>query len=587
MCQSNAVRASARPSDYRVGEIWTLDHITPEMKSMEDVSPARILIEAVRLTTNAEILHLCQLLAAHPNKLPIELVLRIILSYLPEATEPRTYTKLIKDLWENTVDVLDDPSAIISPTLEDLSEEDARGRVRALYLQPLRDPRNNYSESSDDTLSLFLLHRAHNIDSETGSLPLVAELLKPFLDHSSTVRTWAVSTLLPLLRLDYEYYPQRAPAYSLEKFEQLDGSATVDALLSEAAPTEYDSGSAELDKDLRGLVGPWMYGDSSRKRRRLNDQKRRQISTTASIEQPAREGDAQFRANGGWYHVNRWLLDLASRDFLRVAAGIEGWNGPDDIDYGDWNPGGPSEEAEDDLQYTRANYAQAGLAAIYATHGDSTDIIETCQRVLLRVAHLADLPVPPDLKPADNSTSTDTPPIEYIHSLTQDLLLHDSLLARENILTTPSERSIIFCRLLLVSCMTLNKLGFEISCKHAAELSMTKVETEQVATLRKVMHYLQQTKIKDQQAWESIRYQILWLRDWNLQRSIKNPLTPQEVQGIFCRIGRLETEVEILKGSLDVGCKSNSTWDQQPSPSTSITNISTCTNQVFQAMRLQ
>ena len=528
-----------------------------EMEPLGDVSPACILIEAVRLTTSDKIPQLRQLLAAYPKKLPVDLLLRIILSYLPEATEPRTYINFLKDLWGNTLDTLDDSSAILPPTFEDLSENNAREKVRAIYLQPLKDPQNKYSEASDDTLSLFLLHRAHNIDSETGSLPLVAELLKPFLDHSNTVRTWAVSILLPLLRLDYEYYPQKAPAYSLEKFEELNASAAVNALLSEAAQKEYGSGSPGLDMDLRGLVGPWMYGDSSRKRRRLDNQQRRRSSTIASIEHAISEGEEQPGV-GGWSHVNTWLLDLALRDFPRVANCILGWNGPDDMDYGDWNPSDPSEEAQEGLQYARTNYTQTGLATIYATHGDSTEITEASHRVLLRVARLVDLPVPPELKPTDDSTPTNTPSIGYVHTLSQDLLLHDSLLAKKNTLTTPSRSSLMFCYFLLLSCMTLNKLGFALSCRHAAELSISNVDVEQIARLRKIMHNLQRTKIRDQKAWESVRYQILWLRDWNFRSESGDQRSSQEAQGIFCRVGHLETEVEIFKSSLDAGCKSSS-----------------------------
>ena len=223
----------------------------------------QIILAAVRHASNADIPALRQLLD-WPDALKLDLTLRILLTFIPEGTEPRIYVDLLRELVDDQSNPRDH---IITPGLpeppeQDISEDAARVRVRRLRLTPLLNPKAQYDQETD-SFTLFLLHLAHKIDSETGSLDLVCQLLEPFINHSEVLRTWIISNLLPLLRLDYEYYPLSGTSHSLEDFERLDGSIAIQTLLSKAARRNDGRDTRDIGRDLRGLVGPWMYGENT------------------------------------------------------------------------------------------------------------------------------------------------------------------------------------------------------------------------------------------------------------------------------------------------------------------------------------
>lgn len=514
---------------------------------------AQVVLEAVRLASNADTSKLSQLTAQQSQTLKLELILRIILTFLPESTDPTHYTDLLHDLSAGISSDNTD-AALQIPTLseQDLSEDDAVNRVQKLHLLPLADPKSSFNESTD-LFTIFLIHRAHRIDSETGSLPLVAQLLGPFVDHSEYLRTWMVSTLCPLLRLDYEYYPHRAPAYSLEDFERLDGSPAIYSLLSEAAQNRGGDEQPEIGRDLRGLVGPWMHGEDGRKRRRLNNWQRRRSSVAASLygaSNGSSESDTADQASSGWAYLNEWLLDLATRDFPRAVDAIAQWDGPGDIDYSDWGEGIPPKEVEA-VQSSIRRYAQAGLATVYATSSSITETFEGSRNVLVRIAQLVDLPCPPPLEIRDPAMNANISR-DYGGTLSPAHLLHNSLLGAHNPLTRPCQSSLSLAYLLLASAYLLVGFGHSKTCKNVAELSIAGSESDQTAELRKVLYKLQ-ARTRDEKTWDEIRLQILWLRDWSWKPNCQNS---ESLRGVFCKIRIGDLETEILKALLSASCES-------------------------------
>jgi len=516
---------------------------------------AQVILEAVRLATDADVPRLNQLTTQQPQTLKLELILRIILTFLPESTDPALYVNLLRHLSANpSIGHKDAALQTLNISEQGSSEDDAAHRVQKLHLLPLADPRS-FLDRSTDTFTTFLLHRAHRIDSETGSLPLVAQLLGPFVDHSEYLRTWMVSTLCPLLRLDYEYYPHRAPAYSLDDFERLDGSPAIHSLLSEAARIRTGNEQSEIGRDLRGLVGPWMYGENGRKRRKLDNRQRRSSSALAPLYGPMSEpseSDTMDHTTGGWAHVNEWLLKLAVRDFPRAVKAIVQWDGPGDVDYGDWGDGF-QQEPERLPQSWRERYMQAGLATLYATSSSTVETLEGSRNILVRVAQLMDLPSPPPLQDADTIMNTNISQ-GYCGNLSQAHLLYDSLLGAQNPLTSPSRSSISLAYLLLASAYTLETFGHPKTCKIVAELSVSGTESDQIAELRKALFKVH-AKTRDEKAWDAIRHQVLWLRDWNWQPNAKDSKDSEDPRGAFCKIRRVDMEIEILKGFLSASCE--------------------------------
>ena len=514
---------------------------------------AQIVVEAVRLASDADVSKLSHLIAQQSQTLKPELILRIILTFLPESTDPAVYVDLLRDLSASPppgyIDTALQPPAI---SAEDLSGDDTVHRIKKLHLLPLADPKS-FLDRSTDRFTVFLLHRARRIDDETGSLPLVAELLGPFVDHSECLRTWMVSTLCPLLRLDYEYYPHRAPAYFLEAFERLDGRAAINSLLSEAAQNRIGNEQPEMGRDLRGLVGPWIYGENERKRRKLNNRQRRSSSIAAPLYRVSSEPsefDTPDITTSGWAHVNEWLLELATKDAPRAVDAIMQWNGPGDVDYGTWGDRFQQNEGEA-LQSSIRQYAQACVATVYAASSSTLETLEGSRNVLVRVAQLMDLPIPPPLEIQDTAVNAGIPH-DYCGTLSQAHLSHNSLLGAQNPLTRPTQSSLSLAYLLLASAYTLERFGHSKTCKSVAELSITGTRSDQTAELRKVLYKLQ-AKTRDERAWKAIRLQILWLRDWSWQ---PNSQDSEDPRGVFCKTRIVDLETEILKALLSASCKS-------------------------------
>ncbi|CAF9937364.1 MAG: hypothetical protein ALECFALPRED_007186 [Alectoria fallacina] len=506
-----------------------------------------IILAAVRHASNADIPALRQLLE-WPNTLKLELTLRILLTFLPEGTEPGLYVEFLCELF----DAQSKPEGGITPSFpelpeQDISENEARVRVRRLRLTPLLNPKARYDQDTD-SLTLFLLHQAHKIDAETGSLDLVCRLLEPFFDHSEALRIWMVSNLLPLLRLDYEYYPQSGTSHSLEDFEGLEGSLAIQSLLSKAAQRNDQRDTREVGRDLRGLVGPWMYGETTRKRRKLSHRRRRQSLITAihatEDEVPAEEQ----QLSSDWSHVNEWLLDLGLRDFPRVVDAMTQWDGPRDVDYGDWGAGNQPVD-EEELQVQTRRYSQAGLAAVYATNDSSLEAIVGSHRILQQTAKLAGLDEPPDLKRSDAPIISGISR-EYFDSLSQAHLLHNTLLRSQNPLTSPTVSAVSLFNLVLASCYKLLNLGNIKNSRSVAELVLFGIEADQMAELRKTLYTLKAEKM-DEKLWASIRRQMLWLRNWEHQSHGQ-----EDPRGIFSKVAKVDLEVELLRAMLEGGCYS-------------------------------
>ena len=511
------------------------------MEALRASEAAQIILEAVKLTTDAEIALLHQLTNRNAGILTLDLTLRILLTFLPESTDPDLYTDFLHDiLTSSSRDALSETVSYVSA----ISDSNTHYRVRKLHLLPLADPRQVY-ENITDSFTLFLLHRAHKIEAETGSLLLIQRLVDPFINHSEHLRTWAISTLLPLLRLYYDYYPHDGPFYSLENFEALVENSAIDSLLSEGARNSKEEVKSQVARDLRGLIGPWMYGANKRKRRIL-DTNRKPSSSIAQL-----QGEYVHEVNG-WTHVNDWLVDLALRDFSMAVEVLIQWNGPGDVDYGQWG-GDIQQVAESKLQILTEQYAQTGLGAMYSTGGFSMETLKASHRVLQRVANLMDLQEPPGLILPHPLGTLELPP-EYLSATSQSHLLHNSLLRPRNPFTTPTGLSVRLSYLLLESSFILEDLGYPSSCKTLAELSLFATGIEQRVELCRLLN-CPKAKSRDQAQWNTAHKQIRWLQDWNYECDYPGQST-HPPSGVFGKVKRIELEDEVLRALLNSGCMS-------------------------------
>ncbi|KAI9809519.1 MAG: hypothetical protein M1827_006825 [Pycnora praestabilis] len=521
---------------------------------------ARVILLAVQLASDSQVSALQYLSVIHPTTLHPELVLRILLSYLPESTEPSLYTPFVQtittgaDEHPNTVGL--DTSAV-----DAIQDNEARKRVRKLRLQPLAQPSELFGPINDP-VTLFIFHRAHRIDAQTGLLNMLPELLAPFIDHSEFVRTWLISTILPLLRLSYEYYPQDEREFSLETFESLNDEAGVNTLLSRASDkTNRDASEPEaIGRDIRGLVGAWMYGDSRSKRRKTNTDLRRDsrsILQSADTDVDDQSGiDTFMEGSNGWHYVFDWLVSKATSDFALVVRAIEQWDGPSDVDLGGYerDHGHVDEPSQHDLDIT---YGRAAMAAIYSATEGSLETLEGAHRILVRVAHIMDLDPPIDLPSNAAPLPFIKRPSKIFDDLTSIFLLSNTLLRPHNPLTSPNEEALPLLNAMVLNALVLAKMSHPLSVKRVAELSLFGAEEDQRRELQRLVQSIPKDARKNDKDWTRIREQLLWLRDGGLDGDLTERTSekdPDLYVGIFGKLGRHFLETEILKALLEAKC---------------------------------
>jgi hypothetical protein len=376
------------------------------------------------------------------------------------------------------------------------------------------------------------------IDSETALQPLVLELVLPFYEHSIILRTWLISSLLPLLRLNYEYYAHRDETISLEILESMDDQTAVNILLS---LMRSEGSSMDLVNNLRGLIGPWFYGGSRSKRRRLNEAAAQ--NSVSFIEGSSKTQSAEL---AGWEHVNEWLLSRSLVDRESVVGAFTQWDGPTDVDLGGYEEPG-TQVSKEKAKALQTRYCQSGLSVVYAHADSSMAVLEGSFKVLERVAKLLDLEESSYL-----SSDSVLPSIHYdtdaISSTSRASLLQNALLRPTNPLTQPSPPSISFLSALLLSLRILTELGHLVPCRVAANMCVHSTEDMQIAELKSVINSTVKQP-RSYQEWQSVRERLLWLRDWQAEQS-EGWDEPSPYHGLFWRIPRDAVETEILKALL-------------------------------------
>ena len=511
-----------------------------------DLSPAKAVLLAVQLAHKAELSTLRTLIYEHQKTLQLDIVLRIILSHLPESLDSSEYVPFLRDLIDGVI-VADPNSPVDRSLLDGLSEKEASKKVRKLHLLPLAWP-NAPEDVPEEPLTLFLIHRSLRIDDNTGLITHVPALVTPFIQRSRYLRTWFISTILPLLRLNYEYHPRDGATISVPAFERLDDEAGIRLLLSRTGkPDSGSSSDATVGRDLRGLVGPWMYGNTRSKRRKLRNTSDldAQEVTLSGVE------TVSYEKFASWEEIFKWITALATTSWQTAVCVLEQWDGPGDIDLGPYEDGSVWLD-KGDQQYLRQRYAQAALATAYLIPGPSLDALAGVQRILLRILTLLDLDRIPTLEVAAGLLS----PISIVDkrslvSPKNAMLLRDSLLDEQNLLTTPNRESIEFLHALLISAYLFAKERAPLTILRAGQMALRQDETQQKMELSRFMANgpTSSPSKADDRYWTRIRNEILWMRSWGAEepRAVTNSVP---AKGILGQVAKEYVEFEIIKGLL-------------------------------------
>ncbi|OCK78546.1 secretory pathway Sec39 [Lepidopterella palustris CBS 459.81] len=525
------------------------------MAEAQQLSIPHCVLLAVHYATESNINALRTLTPSRQDAFEPDLTLRILLTYLPESIEPSSYTTYIH---ETVTRIYLEKRETVSPldisSVKDLSDKQARKRLHKLHLIPLAHP-SCPPDIFQDSLTLFLIHRAHRIDAETGLLDIVPQLVVPFLDQSEYLRTWFISTVLPLLRLGYEYYPEIS-APSLETFVQLTGTKAVETLLSNVQQSNRD-GSSDTNipaRDMRGLVGPWMYGHNERKRRKLNKTQRGSATsgvqehiTVASLDGASASSEVELEIDEDWECLFAWFVKMAANNFPLVTTAIEEWDGPSDVDLGGYEVGHPYRDEE--LQRRlELRYAQSAFASAYAVEANSPETIERAHALLVRLAALMDFEPPPGLATSVEllpKVDTSSPVLQEISTT---VLQPDILLRPDNPLTKPDLHTFRLLQMFVYSAYLLAGVRHRVSIINVARLRFYSDDNEQFTLLQRILHTLTTGPKKDEEHWMLMRKRLLWLWNWGMDAEDERAFLGA---GVFGKIERGVFEREILRAFVD------------------------------------
>ncbi|KAI1391295.1 secretory pathway Sec39 [Hypoxylon trugodes] len=498
---------------------------------MSTPSASRIVLLAAHFAARSNIDGLAALAAHYTKVLRQDLLLRILLTCLPETLPPSQYVSLIQRVVSGSLETDIDPREVDWSSVHDITDDEAAKKVRKLRLLPLAWD-DTPKPKLQDTVTLFLIRRAHRVDEEAGLLTQLPDLIVPFLDHAPSIRTWMVSVLLPLLRRNHEYYPHHPIAQTLSSFDRMNDRAAVDLLLSQTGIRQEDL--PHVGRDLRGLIGPWLYNDARWVRGDENGQ---------SLD----AGQFLTTTCPGWERVLEWITTQASKSWRVAVKAIGQWDGPGDVDLGGYSSIWLQDHEQ---EYLEQRYARAALASAYLVPEASIEALTGINSIITKIMALLDQDPCPTLQVASSLLPPFTDPNgEDILCAKNATYMRNNLLAESNILTAPNETSTQLLHTLTLSAFILAKAGVPCTIRRAGELAFLQDEREQKVEVTKFIHSLGGNGPKsDDKYWIRARNELLWLRDWGAEEASDSP--DVRIQGVFGQLEKEFLEVECLKAFL-------------------------------------
>ncbi|KAM0558145.1 hypothetical protein ACHAPJ_004829 [Fusarium lateritium] len=509
------------------------------------LGPAKLVLLAVHFATIADIDSLTYTITQHTAVFRSELALRTLLTYLPETLSPSTYVPLVQAIVTNESSEIGSDYQLDTSLVDNISDEQASKKVKKLHLLPLKADHVPLTHDADP-LTSFLLLRAYRMDEEAGMLPQVPELLSSFLQHLPELRTWMTSTVLPLVRRNHEYYPQRPTRFSLLEFQNLPDRVAVDYLLAETGVVEDELGLA--GRDLSGLVGPWLHNDSRWKRDVFNEDASSDSGAASELSCP------------GWEQALEWLTTKASSSWRVALKAIETWDGPSDINLGD-DTGAWLQENQQ--QYLDRSYARAVMASAYLIPDAEVEALEGAYGICNKIRSLLDEDADTTLQSAVASLAP-VPPFDKdsFNGAKAATHLRNDLLQSSNPLTTPKEESLDLLPALIQSAYILTHSGVHCTVRKAGDLAFIQDQQEQKSQIGRLIRNLPTRASDDDDFWIQARQEILWLHGWgNKPHSAED----ETFQGIFGNVTLEFIETELLKALLSRSryTLASSLYDQQ------------------------
>ncbi|EMR67420.1 putative secretory pathway protein sec39 protein [Eutypa lata UCREL1] len=419
------------------------------------LSPPRLVLLAVHLATKSDIDSLTALASQHSTVLHKELLLRILLTCLPETLPSSEYVSLVERIESGQLEDGHESLEVDWSSVQDFTDEEAARKVRKLKLLRLAW-KDAPEEALDDPVTLFLIHRAHRVDEEAGLLSQLPELIVPFLEHAPCIRTWMVSALLPLFRRNYEYYPNEPIAHTLSAFERLDDRTAASLLLSQTGVREEDIG---------------------------------------------------------------WLIKFSVRVGNRVAVkAIEEWDGPSDVDWAEYGSMwlGDEEQGYLERRYARAVLAAAYLIpessveALSGVNSIITKVMSLLDQDPCPTLQVASSLLPPFVEFNDDHILC----AKNTTYMRNDLLEESNPLTTPTEMTTRLLHTITLSAFILTkggAPCTVRRAGELAFLQDERE--------QKAEASRFILALSNKGPKSDDKYWIRARNELLWLRDWGAEES--------------------------------------------------------------------
>lgn len=490
-------------------------------------SPAKVVLLAVEYAKQSDVESLQQLATQHSSILETDLVLRILLSYLPETTPPKHYTGLLQRLVAGRLD--SHAPARILPVVagvDGLTDEQAAKKARKLRLRKLV-PTGSQAEDANAALTVFLSQRAYALDEEAGMLSYVTDLLLPFVSHAPAIRTWLASIVIPLCRKTLEYYSDSQQS-TLRDFQGLSDKAAVAYLLSNSGA----SGTENLGRDLRSLLAPWLYNQSR----------------WSSVEGKAENNPPECL---GWEEFRGWLLLQASRSWPVASEAIKQWDGPRDVDFG-LEQG--LELPDFQLQHLEQGYIRVILASALSVAEPTIDALCAAWDISNKALSLLGVQESDGLQhTAATLPESWSVAVNHISSSMPASALRNDLLDSQNILTGPTEVATRFLQMLILTAYIFTRLGMSYTVRKAGDLILRKDARDQRIELGKFIRLAaSQSSKSGDDYWMRVRHEVLWL---HCPSSDVLAMSENEGAGAFGLISTHDVEAELLKAMISQSCK--------------------------------
>ena len=500
----------------------------------QHLSASKLVLLAVHFASHAYIGQLSSLIAQFASVLREDLILRILLTHLPETLQSAAYVSLLQQIakqhdgtFQNSKKAKVD---IDTSSVNDLSEEQATQKVRRLRLLKLNSSDVSV-EGSHDLITLFLFQRSFKVDHEAGMITQLPGLLLPFLGDPA-LRTWMASTVLPLWRRNSQYYLQSPDGHTLLEFHNLPDRSAISCLLSQTGVREDDY--SFVGRDLRGLIRPW-----------LQNQKRwHQGSHTVG------EDGAGDPLCPGWDQFLEWLVLQPTGAWKVSVNAIEQWGGPGDVDFGEVMNLPPLKPDQQD--YLERTYIRAAFAVAYLINNPSIESLSSAYRVSEKIALLLGDEAGEDGLSLD-VVAGNLPDLAHtttvaIYGPKLASYLRNDLLTETNPLTRPEKGALSLLRALNLSAYISSRCGVPCTIRRAGDLAFIQDEKEQNAEFTKLMRAVShQAPRNNEEYWTRARREVLWLRDWGNGTRISSGGTARGTLGL---ITREHIETELLKALL-------------------------------------